>query len=185
MGQYIYFEPNANHIADRSINCTLQGCHEIWRFSQLEHILPAFLFLSDSCKKLLLFKSVCVCVFRKNETARFVRSSCHQLNEQVAVRGLTQLNDRPLCQKVTSPLKLQWYEYLTFTSFHWYLIKLRAKLKELDRHNRSLFSSSASVFYFHVLSISSGWSVVIILACKLRESICSVDYSKMWYRRLT
>ena len=38
----------------------------------------------------------------------------------------SQLNDRPLSDwEVTSPLKLQWYEYLTFTSFHLYLIKLK------------------------------------------------------------
>ena len=53
---------------------------------------------------LLLYLWICVClcmcvfVFRKKRQLVFARSSGLQLNEQAAIRGLTQLNDRPLSE---------------------------------------------------------------------------------------
>ena len=83
-----------------------------------------------------------------------------------------------LCQEVTSPLKLQWYEYLTLASSHLYRAKVLIKLKKLDRHNRSLFRSSAFVFISMFYLMVCGYS----FSMWVKESVYFCDYSRIWYR---
>ena len=67
---------------------------------------------------------VCVCLEKRESVCQILRPSTERTGRPTGTDS--QLNDRPLSdQEVTSPLKLQWYEYLTFTLFHLYLIKLK------------------------------------------------------------
>ena len=64
-----------------------------------------------------LEKCVCVCLEKRDSVCQILRRSTEQTGRRTGTDS--QLNDRPLSdQEVTTPLKLQWYEYLTFTSFH-------------------------------------------------------------------
>ena len=74
---------------------------------------------TNSVKFLLFHRKVCVCVFRKKRQLVFTRSSGRSSERTGGPTGTDfQLNDRPLSDReVTSPLKLQWYEYPTLTPF--------------------------------------------------------------------
>ena len=59
----------------------------------------------------------CVCVVKRDSVCQILRPSTERTGCPAGTDF--QLNDRPLSdQEVTSPLKLQWYEYLTFTLFY-------------------------------------------------------------------
>ena len=69
--------------------------------------------------------SVCVCLEKMRQLGLPDPQAINWMNRQPYGDWLPTEWQTSLCQEVTSPLKLQWYEYLTFTSFHWYLIKIK------------------------------------------------------------
>ena len=67
---------------------------------------------------------VCVCLGKRDNVCQILRCSTEQTGHCTGTDS--ELNDRPLSdQEVPSPLKLQWYKYLSITLFYSYLIKLK------------------------------------------------------------
>ena len=142
------------------------------------------------CVYMCIWMCNCVCVQKKQRQLVFTRSSGCSSERTGGPTGTDfQLNDRPLSdQEVTSPLKLQWYEYLTFISLS--LISYKAKVLSLKNQTGIIGLSSAlmllfSIFMFYpthldgllllfqLAGLQSLYALLIIVKCGIYQQLAT------------